>query len=64
MLNGIRTYRQEDRKICWLVTDNRGLIGLPIWLDRKTTQRTFQRFKLDTKGDFREDAWVTIKTHH
>lgn len=64
MVNGIRTYRPDDGEIRWLVTDNRGLIGLPIWIDRKTTQGTFQRFKLDAKRDFRDEAWVTIKTHH
>lgn len=62
MVNGIRTYRPEDGEIRWLMTDNRGLIGLPIWIDRKTTQGTFQRFTLNTKGNFKQEAWVTIKT--
>ncbi len=64
MVNGIRSYRPEDGAIRWLVTDNRGLIGLPIWIDRKTTRGIFQRFTLDPEGIFREEAWVTIKTNH
>jgi CRISPR-associated protein Cas5t len=57
LINGIRTYRPEDGDIGWLVKDNRGLIGLPIWIDRTTTQGTFQRFSL---GDFSNDCWVKI----
>ncbi len=57
LINGIRYYRPEDGEIRWLVKDNRGLIGLPIWIDRTTTQGTFQRFSL---GDFNNDCWVKI----
>jgi CRISPR-associated protein Cas5t len=60
MVNGIRAYRETDSKVRWLVKDNRGLIGLPIWINRETTQGTFQRFTL-TEGDFCEDCWVSIK---
>jgi CRISPR-associated protein Cas5t len=44
MINGIRLYRETDGTVRWLVKDNRGLISLPIWIDRKTGQGTFQRF--------------------
>jgi len=64
MVNGIRPYRPEDGDIRWLMTDNRGLIGLPVWIDRKTTQGTFQRFTLEKTQEFREVAWVTIKANH
>jgi CRISPR-associated protein Cas5t len=57
MVNGIRSYRETDGTIRWLVKDNRGLIGLPIWIDRKSGQGTFQRFSL---GEFSESCWVTI----
>ncbi|MEB3190872.1 MAG: CRISPR-associated protein Cas5 [Snowella sp.] len=46
MVNGFRPYRESDGEIRWLTVDNRGLIALPIWIDRKTTQGTFQRFSL------------------
>ncbi|ACA99765.1 MULTISPECIES: CRISPR-associated protein Cas5 [Cyanophyceae] len=61
MANGVRPYRLDDGDIRWLITDNRGLIGLPIWIDRKTTRGTFQRFTLEQGGMFHEKAWVTIK---
>jgi CRISPR-associated protein Cas5t len=61
MVNGIRPYRLEDGDIRWLLTDNRSLIGLPVWIDRKTTQGTFQRFTLEEMTEFHEAAWVTIK---
>lgn len=57
MINGIRTYREEDGSIRWLVKDNRGLISLPVWIDRKSGQGTFQRFSL---GELSESCWVTI----
>jgi len=44
LVNGIRPYRETDGEIRWLVRDNRGLIGLPVWIDRTTGQGTFQRF--------------------
>lgn len=59
MLNGVRTYRDEDGAIRWLQQDRRGLIGLPIWINRETTQGTFARFTL-TDG-FTDDCWVVIK---
>jgi CRISPR-associated protein Cas5t len=46
MLNGVRAYREEDGSIRWLIQDKRGLIGLPIWINRETTQGTFSRFSL------------------
>jgi CRISPR-associated protein Cas5t len=64
MVNGIRPYRPEDGAIRWLMTDNRGLIGLPVWIDRKTTQGTFQRFTLGKTQEFCEEVWVTIKANH
>jgi CRISPR-associated protein Cas5t len=57
LVNGIRNYRSEDGEIQWLVKDNRGLIGLPVWIDRKTNQGTFQRFNL---GNFSPDCWLKI----
>lgn len=61
LINGIRNYRIEDGTIQWLFKDNRGLIGLPIWIDRQTTQGTFQRFTLDKSGEFHENCWIEIK---
>ena len=57
LVNGIRPYRESDGAIHWLVKDNRGLISLPIWIDRKTTRGTFQRF---TQGEFSDACWVKI----
>jgi CRISPR-associated protein Cas5t len=57
LINGVRTYRESDGNIRWLVTDKRGLIGLPVWIDRTTTQGTFARFSL---GEFSENCWVAI----
>ena len=58
MLNGIRAYCEADGPIQWLEKDSRGLIGLPIWIDRKTTRGTFQRFSLTEQ--FSEDCFVSI----
>jgi len=58
LVNGIRPYREADGNIRWLKKDNRGLISLPIWINRKTGQGTFQRF--DWSNDFQEDCFVTI----
>ncbi|OKH24704.1 type I-MYXAN CRISPR-associated protein Cas5/Cmx5/DevS [Chroogloeocystis siderophila] len=60
LINGIRNYRPEDGEIQWLVKDNRGLIGLPIWIDRQTTQGTFQRFSLSV-NQFDENCWTEIQ---
>lgn len=57
MVNGIRFYRETDGAIRWLVKDHRGLISLPIWINRSTGQGTFQRYSF---GDFEEKAWVQI----
>jgi CRISPR-associated protein Cas5t len=57
MVNGVRAYREADGHIRWLVKDNRGLIGLPIWIDRNTGQGTFQRFDV---GKFSQNCWVSI----
>ncbi len=59
MVNGIRAYRETDGSIRWLIKDNRGLIGLPVWINRETTQGTFQRFSW-CEGEFRDDCWVKI----
>jgi CRISPR-associated protein Cas5t len=46
LVNGARLYRETDGSIRWLVKDNRGLIALPTWINRTTSQGTFQRFSL------------------
>lgn len=51
MINGIRNYRKTDGAIRWLVKDKRGLISLPVWIDRTTNQGTFQRFSLAEYSD-------------
>ncbi|NBD17725.1 MAG: CRISPR-associated protein Cas5 [Cyanobacteria bacterium] len=62
LVNGIRLYRESDGTVCWLVKDKRGLISLPIWIDRKTTRGTFQRFSLsETNAEFSELSWVMIQ---
>lgn len=58
MVNGVRAYRETDGKIRWLAKNNRGLISLPIWIDRKTSQGTFQRF--DWSDEFQPECFVTI----
>ncbi|HIK54882.1 MAG TPA: CRISPR-associated protein Cas5 [Synechococcales cyanobacterium M55_K2018_004] len=58
MINGVRAYRETDGPIRWLIKDNRGLISLPIWIDRQTTQGIFQRFS--RSEEFHPDCWVTI----
>ncbi len=58
MVNGVRLYRPDDGTIRWLVRDSRGLIGLPIWIDRTTSQGTFQRFSF--RDDFNEECFVSI----
>ncbi|MBW4653193.1 MAG: CRISPR-associated protein Cas5 [Kaiparowitsia implicata GSE-PSE-MK54-09C] len=58
MVNGIRPYRETDGPVRWLVKDNRGLISLPIWIDRKTGQGTFQRF--DWSDEFQPDCFTKI----
>ncbi len=57
IVNGIRRYRETDGSIRWLVTDKRGLIGLPVWIDRNTGQGNFHRFSL---GEFDDNCWVEI----
>jgi CRISPR-associated protein Cas5t len=59
MVNGVRAYRKTDGSIRWLIKDNRGLIGLPVWINRETTQGTFQRFGW-CEGEFNDDCWVII----
>jgi CRISPR-associated protein Cas5t len=59
MVNGVRAYRETDGTIRWLMKDNRGLIGLPVWINRETTQGTFQRFGW-CEGEFSDDCWVKI----
>lgn len=57
MTNGVRLYREADGVIQWLVKDNRGLISLPVWINRTTGQGTFQRF---SRGEFCQNCWVEI----
>jgi len=58
MVNGIRAYRETDGVVRWLVKDNRGLISLPVWINRETGQGTFQRFSWS--DEFKEDCKVTV----
>lgn len=58
MVNGIRAYRDSDGPIRWLSKDNRGLISLPVWIDRQTGQGTFQRFHV--AESFQDSCWVEI----
>ena len=58
MVNGIRSYRETDGAIRWLVKDNRGLISLPVWINRTTGQGTFQRFSW--AEEYNLDCLVTI----
>jgi CRISPR-associated protein Cas5t len=62
MLNGVRSYRPEDGDIRWLVKDDRGLIGLPVWIDRVSSQGFFNRFTVSNDAtDFSESCWVEIR---
>lgn len=58
MVNGIRAYRETDGPVRWLAKDHRGLISLPIWINRQTGQGTFQRF--GWSDEFHEECWVAI----
>ena len=58
LINGIRPYRETDGEINWLEKDSRGLISLPVWINRQTSRGTFQRFSF---GEFNADCWVGIK---
>jgi len=58
MVNGVRAYRDSDGPVRWLIKDNRGLISLPVWIDRKTTQGTFQRFAWS--DEFKQDCLVEV----
>ena len=60
MVNGFRVYRPSDGSISWLIVDNRGLIALPVWIDRQTTQGKFQRFNLVKSESMDEQIWVRI----
>lgn len=62
MVNGLRAYREEDGQIRWLIKDSRGLIALPIWINRQTTQGTFQRFSISAPSSpFTENCWISIE---
>jgi CRISPR-associated protein Cas5t len=62
MINGVRIYRPEDGDIRWLVKDDRGLIGLPVWIDRVSSQGFFNRFTVsDAVTDFTDNCWVEIR---
>jgi CRISPR-associated protein Cas5t len=60
LINGIRPYREEDGKIDWLIKDCRGLISLPVWINRQNQRGIFQRFSL---GEFSPDCWVEIQAN-
>ena len=57
LVNGIRLYRETDGVIRWLINDNRGLISLPVWINRTTGQGRFQRFNFSVNG-FSEDCLI------
>lgn len=59
MVNGIRRLRESDGTVRWLCCDNRGLISLPRWIDRGSTQGTFQRFSV--VDQFASDCWLSIE---
>jgi len=64
----LKTFNIENCWLSWLRqfieqqwesgADNRGLIGLPVWIDRQTGQGTFQRFSWS--NEFHEDCLVMI----
>jgi CRISPR-associated protein Cas5t len=58
LVNSVRLYRETDGSIRWLVKDNRGLIALTVWIDRTTSQGTFQRFSLS--DELTDDCLVSI----
>lgn len=58
LVNGVRKYRESDGEIRWLIKDKRGLISLPVWINRTTGQGIFQRFSF---GNFCQDCFVQIK---
>ena len=60
LINGIRAYRETDGDINWLAKDNRGLIGLPVWINRQNSRGTFKRFSF---GEFAPDCWVEINAN-
>lgn len=60
LVNGARLYRENDGAIRWLVKDNRGLIALPVWIDRQTTQGTFQRFSWAEQG-YIDECLISIR---
>ncbi|MCG9886198.1 MAG: CRISPR-associated protein Cas5 [Cyanobacteria bacterium] len=61
LVNGVRRDRETDGPVRWLLTDDRGLIALPVWIDRTTTRGTFRRFTLAEAGaGFDDRAWVAI----
>lgn len=58
LINGIRFWHNQDGNPRWLCTDPRGLIALPIWIDRKTSQGTFCRYRLDS--EWSDHCWTVI----
>lgn len=60
LINGIRPYREADGEIDWLVKDCRGLISLPVWINRQNQRGIFQRFSF---GEFSSNCWVEIKAN-
>lgn len=60
LINGIRLYREFDGEIDWLIKDCRGLISLPVWINRQNQRGSFQRFSL---GEFSPDCWVEIQAN-
>lgn len=58
LVNGVRKYRESDGEIRWLIKDKRGLISLPVWINRTTGQGIFQRFSF---GNFCQDCFVQIQ---
>ncbi|WP_126148401.1 type I-MYXAN CRISPR-associated protein Cas5/Cmx5/DevS [Synechococcus elongatus] len=58
LVNGVRPWREQDGAPRWLCCDSRGLIALPVWIDRKTSQGTFGRYRLDS--DWSDQCWTVI----
>ena len=57
LINGIRPYRETDGEINWLEKNSRGIISLPVWINRQNQRGTFQRFSF---GEFNSNCWVKI----
>lgn len=57
LINGFRQYREDDGEIIWLQKNSRGLVSLPISINRENNRGTFQRFSL---GEFNQQCLLTV----